>query len=251
MANFAPLNNYTLYILDKIIAKYQLKSPFLDGGCGTGYVSRHLAMKGWEGKAIDLSEDAVRVSRENLSSFDKVKVAKEGILNQKGKYNTVILFDVIEHIKDDKKVLRKISQLLNLRGHVLLALTSNPKEWRWDDEFYGHYRRYSESDIRNKLMKVGLEPKDIIEYTFPAFWLIRRLYTGIQKPPHVNFKDKVKRTEMSAISSSWHIPYLFQLIIRLDFLWRIIFFFQYHFFKNNISSGFAMLVLAQKLPKNA
>lgn len=251
MANFSPLNNYTLYIFDKIIAKYQLKSPFLDGGCGTGYVSRYLAMKGWEGKAIDLSEDAVRVSRENLSYFDKVKVAKEGILNQKGKFNTVILFDVIEHIKDDEKVLRKINQLLNPNGFVLLALTSNPKEWRWDDEFYGHYRRYNENDIRTKLIKANLEPKDFVEYTFPVFWLIRRLYTTIQKPPQINLKDKVKRTDTSAISSSWSIPPLFQVIIKLDLLWRIIFFFQYHFFKKNISSGFAMLVLAQKPPKNA
>lgn len=246
MANFSPLNDFTLYILDKMIAKYQLKSPFLDGGCGTGYVSRHLAMKGWRGKAIDLSEEAVRISKENLSSFDKVNVAKEGILNQKDKFNTVILFDVIEHIEDDEKVLRKINKLLNTKGYVLLALTSNPREWRWDDEFYGHYRRYSVEDIRSKLIKAGFKPKEFIEYTFPIFWFMRRLYTTILKPPKINFIDKAKRTSISATSSAWKLPFLLSLIMKLDFFWKTVFFLQYLFFSKFISFGFAMLAVAEK-----
>lgn len=246
MANFSPLNNYTLYILDKMIAKYQLKSPFLDGGCGTGYVSRHLAMKGWEGKAIDLSAEAVRISKRELSSFRKVRVAREGILNQREKFNTIILFDVIEHIKDDEKVLRKINQLLNPKGYVLLALTSNPREWRWDDEFYGHYRRYSKNDIRYKLIGAEFKPIAFIEYTFPVFWFIRLLYTTVLKSPKINFTDKAKRTSVSAISSAWKMPFLLSLIVKLDFFWKIVFFLQYLFFSKLTSFGFAMLVVAEK-----
>lgn len=246
MANFSPLNKYTLYILDKMIAKYQLKPPFLDGGCGTGYVSKHLALKGWAGKAIDLSEDAIRISKENLSSFDKVKVLKQEILEQKGKFNTIILFDVIEHIKDDEEVLRKINQLLNIDGHVLLALTSNQKEWRWDDEFYGHYRRYSKEDIIFKLNKTGFKPNEFIEYTFPVFWLIRILYTTILKSPKIDIKNKAQRTNVSALSTAWRMPALFSVIIKLDFLWEIIFFLQYLFFRKLTSYGFAILAVAEK-----
>lgn len=246
MANFIPLNDYTMYILDKMIVKYHLKPPFLDGGCGTGYVSKFLATRGWQGKAIDLSDEAIRITKKNLSSFKKIQVLKQEILNQKGKFNTIILFDVLEHIKDDNKVLRKINQLLNPGGYVILALTSNPKEWRWDDEFYGHYRRYTEDDIKYKLIKTGYKPRDFIEYTFPVFWLIRVIYTSIIKPPKANFYDKAERTNTSGIFSAWNIPPLLNIILKLDFFWKTVFFIQYLFFRNVTSFGFAMLVVANK-----
>lgn len=239
-----------LYIFDKLILEYRLKQPFLDGGCGLGYASRHLALKGWKGKAIDLSSEAVRISKKELSSFKNVKVAKEGILNQKENFNIIMLFDVIEHIKDDEKVLRKVNQLLNSQGYLLLALTSNLKEWRWDDEFYGHFRRYTENSIKEKLIKAGFEPKEFIEYTFPIFWFIRRLYTFLLKPKEMDFKDKEKRTRLSAISSSWEIPSIFNIIMKLDFLWNLVFYIQYHFFKKFTSFGFGMYVLAQKSIKS-
>lgn len=235
-----------LYILDKLIVKYQLKPPFLDVGCGTGYASKYFANKGWGGKAIDISASAIEIARKNLISFKMVKIAREGISNKVGKFNTIILFDVIEHIEDDEQVLKKIYQLLNPNGYILLALTSNPKEWRWDDEFYGHYRRYSKNDIKTKLKKTGFDQLEFVEYTFPIFWLIRRIYTSILRPPKVNFQDKAERTSMSAVSSSWSIPFLLSAVEKLDFLWKIIFFLQYLLFKRFTSWGFAMLVIARK-----
>lgn len=249
MANFSPLNNYMLYVFDKLILKYGLKPPFLDAGCGSGYASKYLALKGWKGKAIDLSAEAIKLSQKELSSFQNVKVTQEGILSQKENFNTIILFDVIEHIEDDEKMLRKTNQLLNSRGNLILALTSNPKEWRWDDEFYGHFRRYTEDDIRKKLIKAGFEPKEFIESTFPIFWFIRRLYTSLVKPPEMDFRDKGKRTNASATSTAWKISGLFNILIKLSFLWELVFFIQYIFFKRFTSYGFGMLVVAQKSTK--
>lgn len=249
MANFSPLNNYILFLVNRVVQNYQLKPPFLDAGSGTGYASKYLAMRGWAGKAIDLSPKALEITKKSLLPFNKVKVMREDIMIQKGKFNTILLFDVIEHIKDDEKVLKKINHLLNPGGYLLLALTSNPKEWRWDDEFYGHYRRYSENDIKDKLRKVGLEPVSFTEYTFPFFWLIRRLYTAILKPPKTNFIDKKSRTSESAISYPWKTSSMLSAVIRMQFLWNIVFFLQYTFFKKFTAFGFGMLVLVQR-PKN-
>lgn len=248
MANFSPLNNYTLFLVNRVIQDYQLKPPFLDAGCGTGYVSKYLAMRGWTGKAIDLSPKALEITKKSLLTFNKVKVMREGIMTQKGKYNTILLFDVIEHIKDDEKVLEKIKHLLNPGGYLLIALTSNPKEWRWDDEFYGHYRRYSENDIKDKLRKAGLESVSFIEYTFPFFWLIRRLYTAILKPPKTNFTDKERRTSESAISFPWKTSSMLSAVIGMHFLWNTVFFLQYTLFKKFTAYGFGMLVLVQRPP---
>lgn len=246
MANFSPLNDYILYIFDKIIPKYNLKPPFLDAGCGTGYVSKYLASKGWAGKAIDLSSEAINICKKELSHFSEVKVAKQGILNQKEKFSTIIMIDVIEHLKNDDEVLRKISSILTPNGYIILAFTSNPKEWRWDDDFYGHYRRYTEKDIKRKLKRAGLEPEEFIEYTFPSFWLIRRIYTSFQKPTVLNFKNKAKRTDLSSTSSSWNVSPIFRQFMGLKFFWKIIFYIQFHFFKRFTTQGFATLVVAKK-----
>lgn len=61
MANFKPLNNYSLFILDKFINSYHLKPPFLDIACGNGYLSEFLARRGWGGKAIIIPEDSFGV----------------------------------------------------------------------------------------------------------------------------------------------------------------------------------------------
>jgi len=53
------------------------------------------------------------------------------------------LFDVLEHIKNDQQVLRKLSSLLVKGGFLVMAVPSNPDEWSWDDDFYGHFRRYN------------------------------------------------------------------------------------------------------------
>lgn len=246
MANFIPLKNYMFYSLDQFIERYGLRAPFLDVGCGVGDLSVYLAQKGWQGKAIDDSLVAISRARDNLKLFPKVAVENKSLFDETGEFQTILIWDVIEHIKDDELALARLASLLAPGGHLLIAVPSNPREWRWDDDFYGHYRRYSKQDMENKLKKVGLPPVAFWDFTYPLFWIMRRLYTFLKKPSISVDGQKEDKTSVSATVNAWDIPVISGLINKTNFIWRLVYNLQFRFFRDKVEQGHEMFVLAQK-----
>jgi SAM-dependent methyltransferase len=246
MANFPPLKNYLLFCLDQLAARFGLSAPFLDIGCGIADISEHFALKGWSGKAIDFSDEAVKEARDNLAAYKNIEVKKESLFQTSGKFNTVFCLDVLEHIEDDTAALNKISSLLSLDGYLVLAVPSNPKEWRWDDDFYGHYRRYSPEEIRKKLTETGFEPLFFSDFTYPAFWLMRRIYTRFKSPCVDEKTDKLMRTTASPMVNAWDIPVFSAFLSRNFIFWKILFRIQYKYFSAKVKNGHEMIVLAKK-----
>lgn len=246
MANFLPLNNQVYFYLEKLIKKYKLGPPFLDVGCGVGDLSRNLAEKGWRGKAIDVSEEAVKKAKQNLFQFPQIRVEKKSLFGENNKFKTIFLCDVLEHLENDKLALNKISSLLFSGGFLFITVPSNLREWRWDDDFYGHVRRYSIEDIKEKIKKSGLKLLVIYDYTFPFFWIMRRFYTWVKPIPKTKEKNKRAKTKISSVTNAWTIPILSRLINKPSFFWRIIFNIQFCFFKERVKNGYDMLVLARK-----
>ena len=129
------------YCLDRFIEQYGLHGPFLEIGCGRGDVSAYLAAKGWRGVAIDFSAVAVAQARANLRAFPHVKVSETPLAKVTGSFDCIVMGDVLEHMEDDRAALQMIERALRPGGQLLIAVPSNPREWRWDDDFYGHFRR--------------------------------------------------------------------------------------------------------------
>jgi 2-polyprenyl-3-methyl-5-hydroxy-6-metoxy-1,4-benzoquinol methylase len=162
MANFLPLKHHMFYCLDRFVEQYGLHGPFLEVGCGRGDVSAYLAAKGWQGTAIDFSAAAVAQATVNLAPFPQVIVRQQALADVTGAFDCIIMWDVLEHMEDDRGALRMVERLLRPGGQLLLAVPSNPHEWRWDDDFYGHFRRYTVADMTARLHEAGLTPS--------AFW---------------------------------------------------------------------------------
>ena len=246
MANFRPLKQYMLYCLDRCIARYNLTPPFLDIGCGRGDVSAHVAAKGWFGKAIDPSASALVQARKTLSTWTRVDVQQTSLVDVQGGYNTIFLWDVLEHIDDDEGALRKIASLLSPNGHLLISVPSNPREWRWDDEFYGHCRRYTVKDMREKLMRAGMRPILFWDFTYPVFWAMRRMYTRLKAPPPDLVCDKEVRTMESASVNAWEIPVISAVLSNVPLVWPLMYRIQFSCFRKKVSSGHEMFVLATR-----
>jgi len=245
MANFLPFKNYMLFCLEKVIKEYKLTPPFLDAGCGTGDISRYVAVKGWQGTAVDFSDVALAQARKKLAPFPAVDVYKKSIFDVDGHFGVVFLWDVLEHIKDDEEVLKKISSLLLPGGHLLIVVPSNPREWRWDDDFYGHYRRYTITELGEKLSRAGLSLSAGLDITVPIFWIMRRIYTRLKRPPKMS-GDKNDRTVASSTVNAWDVPFLSRFIDKSNFFWDLVFRFQFLFARSSVSIGNEMFVVAQK-----
>jgi SAM-dependent methyltransferase len=245
MANFVPLKNYMLYCLDRFIEQYGLDGPFLEIGCGRGDVSAHLARRDWRGLAVDFSDSAIREARVNLAPYPGVIVRKQALADLTGTWNTIVLWDVLEHIDDDASALRAIERLLNPGGHLLIAVPSNPREWRWDDDFYGHYRRYTVDDLSRRLAGAGLEPEVFWDFTYPVFWAMRRIYTRLKRETP-DSDDKEASTKASATRNAWDVPLVSRMLDRTAALWSPIYRLQFRMFRNATAKGHEFFALARK-----
>ena len=245
MANFLPLKHHMFYCLDRFIEQYGLHGPFLEIGCGRGDVSAYLAAKGWPGTAIDFSDVAVAQARAGLRPFPQVRVEKRALGEVAGVFDCIIMWDVLEHMEDDRSALRIVERLLRPGGQLLLAVPSNPREWRWDDEFYGHFRRYTVADLTEKLTQAGMPPQVYWDFTFPWFWLMRRMYTRIKSATPLA-ADKEVATKASATVNAWDLPLVSRLLDRTAVLWYPLHRLQFRFFRNATERGHEFFVLARK-----
>jgi SAM-dependent methyltransferase len=71
--------------------------------------------------------------------------------------DSVICFNVLEHIEQDEKPLKKIFDLLEPEGRLLLLVPSHPWLYGSLDQHLGHHRRYGKRELKNKLEAVGFK----------------------------------------------------------------------------------------------
>lgn len=71
--------------------------------------------------------------------------------------DTVVCINVLEHIEDDRKVLRNFYQMLQPGGHAVLLVPAHPWLYTRVDQALGHFRRYTPAEIAAKLRLAGFE----------------------------------------------------------------------------------------------
>ena len=245
MANFAPLKRHMFDCLDRFIKERGLEPPFLDVGCGAGDVAEHLARRGWSGTAIDASPAAIDRARERLAPYRGVDVRLVRLEELAGAWPTVLMWDVLEHLDDDRAALARVARLMAPGGRLLLAVPSNPREWRWDDDFYGHVRRYTVGELRSRLAEAGLEAVTFEDFTFPVYWAMRRAYTRIKRaaPPP---EDAHAATLASATRNAWDLSFVSRAADRSAALWTPLNRLQHRWFRSATDRGHEFFALAAK-----
>lgn len=127
-------------------------------GCGTGYVLRAVeqafpdaAIVGTELFVEGLKYASQRCKRAKLVQLDARKIPWQ---NQ---FDVVGVFDVLEHIEDDKGVLEQIYESLVSDGGLLITVPQHQWLWSAVDQAACHVRRYSASELENKVKAAGFE----------------------------------------------------------------------------------------------
>lgn len=147
----------------------------LDVGCGTGRHVCQLLTRGFSVDAIDPSPYAVEVTREKAGKISsKCTISVCGIEEYKsgGRYDFILASEVLEHVKDDRSAIKKISSHLIVGGSALISVPHDMKLWSASDEASGHLRRYSKNELKEKLESSGLEITTLNCYGFPFLQLL-------------------------------------------------------------------------------
>lgn len=99
-------------------------------------------------------------------------------------FHTVVLVNVLEHIEDDVRTLRKVYEILEPNGHLLLFVPALRILYGVHDKLVGHFRRYSRKELKEKCQETGFEPVRLFYFDLigaPLWFLQTRV---LQRPVH-------------------------------------------------------------------
>lgn len=103
------------------------------------------------------------------------------------KYDLIILLDVLEHIKDDKKFMNTLANYLNPKGIVIVGVPAYRFLWSVHDEKLEHFRRYTWKSLTS---------------TFTNYKIVKRFGFNYLLLPIRYFQVKFSKTIHSVEESS-------------------------------------------------
>ena len=125
----------------------------LDVGCGAGGMMGPLSRYGHV-RGIDVSEELLEVCRSR--GFDVQLGDAYDLPAEAGSVDLITLFDTIEHIPDDVRVLRECRRALRPGGLVFISVPAYGFLYAQQDRIVHHQRRYTARELRMKLADAEL-----------------------------------------------------------------------------------------------
>lgn len=188
-----------------------------DIGCGTGGLIAYLSAHGvpvsgaCDSYAEGLSLAAARVPA-------PLFLVDEGRLPPLAPgQDLVSLFDVLEHIDDDRGTLREIASVLRPGGVLVLTVPAHPFLFDDADRMAQHRRRYRRQELREKLEAAGFVVERLTHFMallVPALIVARTIGAWLQ--PVLGSAQKRRDTELRVVPG---INGLLRAMLRVERLW--------------------------------
>lgn len=125
--------------------------------------------------------------------------------------DSVVLVNVLEHIKDDAGFVAAAHQVLGPGGRLLILVPALPAIFGSLDRAFDHYRRYTRRSLAKLLGASGFEPAEIRYVNFPGTfaWLIAGRVLGRRTlgPRQVGMYDRWIVPTMLRLESRWSPPF--------------------------------------------
>ena len=156
----------------------------LEMGCGDGNTMRIVQDACRSGQVIGMDMDSEDLKYARKRGLDYLIQGDIHSPPFSERFNAICLFDVLEHLSDDDKVLLKLHHMIKDDGYILLTVPAHPSMWSYADEIAHHYRRYKIEALEGKLIQSGFHVEYISYYMagiFPLVWTIRRLRNMVRR----------------------------------------------------------------------
>ena len=142
----------------------------LEIGCGAGGMMVPLSRYG-EVTGMDISGDLLQFCRSR--GLSRLVVGSGYDLPvREASLDLVALFDTIEHIPDDVRVLRQCRKVLKPKGLIFLSVPAYQFLYSNNDRVAHHQRRYTAAEVKRKLEEAGFEPLKVTYFNSFLFPLI-------------------------------------------------------------------------------
>lgn len=157
----ADASNYIAWIFSHV--ERHLGNEILEVGAGHGTYTEFFRARAGRLVVTDVSQRSVDLLKARFADDERVTVLEGGAEAAAGipPFDSVVLINVLEHIKDDDGALLDIAAALKPGGRVILWVPAFKLLYSDWDRHIGHYRRYRKGALRALLTRAGYEVTDI------------------------------------------------------------------------------------------
>jgi SAM-dependent methyltransferase len=194
--------NYVGWIFSELIAP-QLGRSVLEIGAGIGTYSARIASHSKVERltCVEVDPSCAETARAALETAP-TRMAVEYLIGDyfgatlpKDRYDTALLINVLEHLKDDRAAVKKARSELRMDGTLVIFVPAFETLMSDLDRKLGHYRRYTIGSLRRLLEGAGFTVTALRYYNLTGFfgwlWRFRVLGRTEQSPALVRFFDRV------------------------------------------------------------
>ncbi|CAN5861348.1 hypothetical protein BH10CHL1_BH10CHL1_27220 [soil metagenome] len=173
----------------------------LDIGGGAGNMAHHLAHYG---RVVGVDSNARPLAVAAQRGLDVMQSSGTDLPFAAHSFDLVALLDTVEHIPDEFGVFQECRRVLKPGGKLIVTVPAFMWLWSYNDEINAHQRRYTVSELHQKLEISGLRVKRISYNNFFLFPLIAgmrllRPYNPGLASPHLSQAENIYQVEMEPI----------------------------------------------------
>lgn len=187
-------NQYSQWMYSKV--RHHLGRRVMEIGCGIGNNLDNLASApGTEIILTDPREDYLQELRENYGHKDNVSFYQYDATHEppselaENPPDTIVMFNVLEHIEQDELALSNLYKLLKPGGKAVILVPAHQALYCKIDENLEHFRRYSKDELTGKMSAAGFHIVEAFHFNpvGAAGWLFagKVLRAGEIKEGHV------------------------------------------------------------------
>jgi phospholipid N-methyltransferase len=180
---FDDANFHIKYCLS-FIKKY-LSGDVLEVGAGCGSFTRNYLNKKYI-STLTLTEKDKKNILTLYSKFEKkkkIKIFGGLIKNLKKKYNVILYFHVLEHIKNDYQEINEAIKKLKKNGYLIILAPAHKKLYSNLDKIVGHYRRYEIDFFQTKFKFINLISLKYLDSIGYILYFLNKLIFKKEKYP--------------------------------------------------------------------
>jgi SAM-dependent methyltransferase len=188
LLRMAAAENYNAWLLER--GKPYLGRRVLDVGAGIGTFSELLASLCQTVVAVEADPEFARILGRRFADHANVQVvhAESEASLRGGPFDSIVCFNVLEHIAADDEALTSFRGRLSPGGALLLLVPAHPRLYGATDRMLGHERRYRRPQLRAKLEHAGFSV-DVVRHVNPIGalgWLVSARLLRRQEIPRAS-----------------------------------------------------------------
>lgn len=185
---FDSSNNFRNYQLS-LIKKYLIKRKIAEVGPGRGGFVKYYKKYSKSLFLIEPDRKLFRILKQKYYN-KKISVKNSKIQNIKNKFDTIMYFDVLEHIQNDLKEVLSAKKKLKKNGYLIFSVPAFQIFYNNFDKSVGHFKRYNKNDFNLISSKSNLKIEKIMYYD--SFGLLLIILSKIFNVGNKNLEKNIK-----------------------------------------------------------